>query len=268
MPAPVPEPFPEPFQIIAHRGASARAPENTLAAFRAARDLGIVEVELDVQLSADDRVVLFHDADLERKTGRRGRVRDYPLEALVAFDIGSWFDRARPVAERAYAGTTLDPLEALFAELGPRLFYHVELKDGEPALPGRVLALVDRYALRDRVLITSFRFDQLERVRRLAPELPTCLLVARAEDREGSLADWIDRAAAAGMREVGVVASELRVEHVMHARARGLWIRAWGVKTVDHMDHAIAVGSNGMTLDWPERLVRRRLEAGGTPGAR
>jgi len=260
--------FPRPFQIIAHRGASAQAPENTLAAFRAARAMGIVEVELDVQLSADDGVLLFHDDSLERKTGQPGRVRDYSLETLRGFEIGSWFDSTHPGAGERFAGTPLDSLEQLFEALGTSLFYHVELKDAEPELPGQVLALVDRFALRERVLITSFRFEQLERVRVLAPELPTCLLIGRPERREGSVEDWIDRAAAAGMREVGVVASEIRVEQVRYARARGLWIRAWGVKNVDDMDHAIAVGSNGMTLDWPEKLVARWLEARGTPGAR
>lgn len=136
-----------------------------------ARRLGAVEIELDVQLTRDERVVLFHDATLDRKTERTGRVRDHSLAELRTVDIGAWFDDSHPDIETRFAGTRLDSLESLFAEMGRELFYHVELKDAEPELPARTLSLIDRFGLRDRVVVTSFRFEQVERVRRLAPEL-------------------------------------------------------------------------------------------------
>ena len=255
-----PEPFPEPFQIIAHRGASAYAPENTLPAFRLARELGAVEVELDVQLTADDQVILYHDATLDKKTAHTGRIRAYTAAELADVDIGSWFDREHPEVEQDFIGTRLDLLSALFGEMGRELFYHVELKDAEPDLPARTLDVIDRFALNDRVLLTSFHFDQLERVRALAPALPTCLLIAREQQREGSIDDWIDRAVEAGLSEVGVASRELTREQVGHARRHGLWIRAWSIKNLDDMEHAIAVGANGMTLNWPEKLIARQRE--------
>lgn len=263
-----PERFPEPFQIIAHRGASAYAPENTLPAFRLAHRLGAVEVELDVQLSADDRVVVFHDAVLDGKTNLAGRIRDHTLADLAEGDIGSWFDREHPELEEKFAGTGLDPLGELFGEMGRTLFYHVELKDEAPDLPARALAVIDRFGLRDRVMITSFHFHQLERIRALAPELPTCQLIAREDEREGSVDEWIDRSAAAGLSEVGVASRELTRDHVVRARRRGLWIRAWGVKSLEDMEHAIAVGANGMTINWPEKLIARFLEHVGSAGSR
>jgi glycerophosphoryl diester phosphodiesterase len=256
--------FPRPFQIIAHRGASAYAPENTLPAFRRARELGAVEVELDVQLTSDDQVILFHDATLDRKTAMTGRVRDYTLAELVKVDIGTWFDGAHPEAEQRFAGTLLDPLASLFEELGRELFYHVELKDEEPDLPARTVAVIDRFLLRDRVLLTSFHFAQLERIREHAPELPTCLLIDRAARRDGSVDDWIAKSGAAGFSEVGVPSNELTREHVRDARRQGLLIRAWSIKSLADMEHAIAVGSNGMTIDWPEKLIRRLLEHTGS----
>jgi len=255
-----PEPFPEPFQIIAHRGASAYAPENTLAAFRLARELGAVDVELDVQLTADDRVILFHDATLDKKTGHSGRIRDHTAADLEAVDIGSWFDREHPEVQEEFAGTGLDLLSALFAETGRDLFYHVELKDAEPGLPASTLEVIDRFGLRDRVLLTSFYFDQLERVRSLEPSLPTCLLIAREQGRDGSVDDWIERAVEAGLTEVGVPSRELTREQVRHARRHGLWIRAWSIKNLEDMQHAIAVGANGMTINWPEKLIARQRE--------
>jgi glycerophosphoryl diester phosphodiesterase len=259
-----PGPFPDPFQIIAHRGASAYAPENTLPAFRLARKLGAIEVELDVQLTADDRVILFHDATLKRKTAHTGRIRDHTLAELADVDIGTWFDRAHADIEEEFAGTGLDLLSALFEEMGRALFYHVELKDEEPALPSHTLEVIDRFSLRDRVILTSFHFDQLERIRSLAPELLTCLLIDREWKREGSVDDWIDRAVQAGFTEVGVASRELTREHVVYARKHGLWIRAWSIKSLDDMEHAIAVGANGMTIDWPEKLIARFLEHAGS----
>ena len=92
--------LPRPFHVIAHRGASAEAPENTLPAFERALALGVVEVELDVQLSRDGVPVLFHDRTLDEKTPLRGPVRDHSAQELTRADVGSWFDRARPGSGR------------------------------------------------------------------------------------------------------------------------------------------------------------------------
>ena len=120
---PLPKPFPRPFEVIAHRGASGYAPENTIPAFEKAYELGVVDVELDIQLSRDDRVILFHDTQLIEKTGHRGRLRDHAANDLLEMEIGSWFDRTHPEVEKSYAGTRLNTLAALFETFGKRLFY-------------------------------------------------------------------------------------------------------------------------------------------------
>ena len=83
-----PQPFSTPFHVIAHRGASAYAPENTLPAFLIARELGAYEVELDVMLSSDDVVMLFHDKEMDEKTNRTGVARDYTAEVEIAERCG------------------------------------------------------------------------------------------------------------------------------------------------------------------------------------
>lgn len=265
--AAVPHVFPRPFQIIGHRGAAGHAPENTLAAVRAARALGVVEVELDTQLTRDDRVVLFHDGTLAAKTGHPSRVRDLTLAELTQLDIGAWFDATHPEAAQRFAGTRVDSLESVFAEMGRALFYHVELKDEEPGLAAAVLRQIDRFELRDRVIVTSFHFEQLERMQALEPALPLCLLIDHAGRRTGPVEEWISRAARADFAEVGVAAPEITPEQVAFARERGLWIRAWRIRNDEDMERAIAVGSHGMTIDWPEKLIRRLLEHEGSPGA-
>jgi glycerophosphoryl diester phosphodiesterase len=270
-------PFPRPFQIIAHRGASAYAPENTIPAFRMARELGAFEVELDAQLSRDDIVVLYHDDELETKTGQPGSVRDYVAQELLEFEIGSWFDRTHPDVELRFAGTRLNTLEQLFEVFGPALYYHVELKSADPGLPRRTLETIDEAGLRDRVRITSFDLEQLKRSHALAPGLPHTLLIRDAKILRAELAAGqaslstlqqrkIDIASQAGFDQVGIAAEDLDRDVVAYARSRGLFVRAWRIRGDADMQRAIEMGAAGMTTNWPDRLIRRLVEHMGSSG--
>jgi len=267
--------FPTPFQIIAHRGASAHAPENTLAAFRIAQDLGAFEVELDVQLSSNDVVMLYHDSKLERKTGQKGSVRDYTSAQLQTMDIGSWFDREHPEVDEKFAGTTINTLEQLFEAFGSELYYHVELKSADPELARLTLDAIDRAGLHERVRFTSFFFEQVERSHALAADLPHTLLIRdgytllreATEDEEtpplpllGLQERKIDLAHQAGFDQVGLASEDLSLEIVRYAAARGLPVRAWRIKSDADMMRAIEMGACGMTTNWPERLIRELVE--------
>ena len=113
------------FHVIAHRGGAAHAPENTLPAFRWSLANGFWEVELDVRLSLDEVLVLFHDHTLERKTGHEGSVGVYTAAELTRFELGSWFDREHPEVAKSFAGTPIATLSDLFSEFGTRLYYHL-----------------------------------------------------------------------------------------------------------------------------------------------
>lgn len=243
-----------PFHVIAHRGVSAEAPENTLPAFELALAIGVVEVELDVQLSRDGVPVLFHDRTLDEKTPLRGPLREHSAEELTRADVGSWFDRTHPGEGRRWAGTRLTTLRAVFDAFGPRLRYHVELKDDLEATPSRVTELIAASGLESRVMLTSFSRAQLERARRAEPKVPLCWLLKPASPER------IDEAAGAGFAMVGVDADELTEPIVRRAHARGLEIRAYGVETDAEIERALATGCNGMTIDQPQRLVARLLE--------
>lgn len=249
------ESLPEPFHVIAHRGASAYAPENTLPAFRRALELGAFEVELDVRLSRDGVLVLFHDETLDAKTNRRGPVGDYTAAQLRQTEIGSWFDREHPEVAESFSGTTLITLAELFQAFGERLHYQIEIKGKEPAVPRLLLQRVREDGVGHRVTASSFHREQLDRVRRLDGSIPLCLL-AREQPRAR-----IDEAARAGFHQLGVRARELSPELVAEARGRGLDVLAFGVRTTEDMERAIAAGSNGMTVDWPDRLIELRRGA-------
>jgi glycerophosphoryl diester phosphodiesterase len=255
------------FTVIAHRGGAGLAPENTLPAFRRSLALGFTQVELDVRRSQDGVLVLFHDRSLEAKVGRVGSVDDYAASELQSFDIGGWFDREHPEIAESFAGTHLITLSQLFEALGPRLYYHVEIKGDDPRVPPLVIQQIDAFGLHSRVTVTSFSREQIERIRTQAPSLPVCWLIARHRELEGderalfkANRSAIDTAVRAGFDEVAIRANELSADLVSDAHARGLRVRAYGIRSESDEDRVIQSGSDGATTDWPLRL-RDRLDA-------
>lgn len=158
--------------IIAHRGDSANAPENTLAAFRLAYENGADGIELDVMLSADQQLVVIHDDTLDRTSNGHGKVGEMPLTALRELDAGAWFSPK-------FKGEPIPLLDEVFTELGGKFLINVELKNyktPKDQLPELVVALVEKYALSDSVLLSSFNARNLLRAKSLAPEIRTGLL--------------------------------------------------------------------------------------------
>lgn len=243
---------------IAHQGASAVAPANTLLAFRRAADLGADGVELDVHLSADGVPVVIHDFTVDRTTDGSGRVADLPLAALKELDAGSWFDAA-------CAGERIPTLEEVFAEVGCRLLINVELKALPPdsrGLEPAVVALVERHGLRDRVLISSFNPLALRNVRRLAPHLPLGFLYGDAP---------LFRLARVlvglmpGLRPEAVHPywGLVRPSFIRRAHARGRRVVAWTVDEPEGMQRLAGWGVDAIITNHPDRL--HELLTGGHP---
>jgi glycerophosphoryl diester phosphodiesterase len=249
-----------PLRIIAHRGASAYAPENTLPAFEKARALGVPDVELDVQLSRDGHLVLFHDKRLDEKTNRVGTVNQYTVEELLRTDIGSWFDRTRrPPGGERYAETTLISLEQLLSAFGAELFYHIEIKGTEKAIPAKLVTMLRDKQLEGQVIVTSQDKGQLVRVRKLSERVGVCYLLQPNDPP--SLPQEIQVAKALGFTQVGVRAKALTPEVVRAAKATGLGIRGYSVRSFADIDKIIRVGAEGTTVDWPDLLWMRILNS-------
>lgn len=143
--------------IIAHRGASAFAPENTMAAFRLAKELGAEGIELDVMLSADQKLVVHHDNSVNRTTDGKGKVAEMTWDELKDLDAGSKFGEE-------FSGEPLPLLEQVFEELGRKLLINVELKNyasPRDRLTEMVVDLVKRMELEESVLLSSFNAKNL-----------------------------------------------------------------------------------------------------------
>jgi glycerophosphoryl diester phosphodiesterase len=154
--------------ILGHRGAQGVAPENTWAAIRAGMQTGADMLELDVQLSADGDVVVFHDFTLGPKRGDPRWVRELSWAELQTLDVGSWFDPA-------FAGERIPRLAEVLDWAQDRIPLFLDLKHGfgnQPALDDAVLALLDRGA-GEWVVLSSWDHQAMRRVRRLRPDLST-----------------------------------------------------------------------------------------------
>lgn len=263
--------MPTPFRVIAHRGASACAPENTLPAFERAIELGAEEVELDVRLSADGEIIVFHDDTLDRKTNLAGRVRHYDARTLLSADIGTWFDGQHPDLDERFSGTTIASLDQVLDRLGARVRYHIEIKGWDDWLPLGLLRKVDDHGLRDRVTITSFSMKPLVQMRRLSEGIPICFLLRDAADAirstefrpelEGASAAavhdyWIDAASRSGFQQVGIRAGDLSPRSMARATDRDLEIRCWGVGSGEDLRRVARLGAVGATVDWPGRATQ------------
>lgn len=160
-------------EIIAHRGASAVCPENTMVAFDRALQLGATGIETDVQMSSDGRLVLIHDETLNRTAGAEGWVKDATYEHLRSLDAGSWFDEQ-------FAGERIPSLEELFDLIrGKNTLLNLELKNGIVGYRGmeeKAVHAVREWGLEEQVIFSSFNHASLVKCKRLAPEIRTALL--------------------------------------------------------------------------------------------
>ena len=158
--------------LVGHRGAMDVAPENTMPAFEAGLRGGADILELDVQLTADKRVILFHDTDLYAKTGVRGKIGDFTANYLRTLDVGSYFDPQ-------FAGTKMPLLDEVLTWAKGRIPLMIELKHGpvfDPELDEKTVRLIEKYEMIDEVVVTSFDQFALQRVKNLNPNISTSFI--------------------------------------------------------------------------------------------
>ncbi len=229
--------------IIGHRGASADAPENTLAAFALALAQGADGVELDVQLSADGQLVVFHDSDVSRMTSGQGKVADLTLAEL----------RRLTMAEEQMIPT----LDEVLGEFGRQLLYNIEVKDFGWRNRGTETAVaqtIRAHQLEDRVLLSSFNPLALRRLRAVLPDhLPLALIRADGWLKYGYLlADGVaDHPHYALVDET----------YVAWAKERGYLVNVWTVDAPEEAKRLRALGVNGIITNKPA-FIRQQLAEG------
>ncbi|MBI2525747.1 MAG: glycerophosphodiester phosphodiesterase [Candidatus Rokubacteria bacterium] len=233
--------------VIAHRGASAEAPENTIAAFELAIQQGADAIELDVHLSGDDQLVVIHDWTLERTTDGAGAVRDRSVQELKRLDAGSWHSPA-------FRGQRLQTLLEVLERFRDRTRFWIELKAGSDLYPGieeRVVTSLEIYDVLDRTLVQSFDHGALRRARTLSPEVRLGALVAQPPLDPSVVAPGLVQAVCPG-------AHLLTEGDIALIREAGLGCYVWTVNEPALMDRLVSWGVSGIITDRPA-LLRARL---------
>ena len=264
--------------IIAHRGASGLAPENTMAAFRLALAMGADGFELDVQLSADGQPVVIHDARLNRTTDRMGAVAALTAAELAACDASAWFARrlARRPRIRAMAASvaklTKDDGPQFAGEAVPALGdvlalaaaaqvgrVYVELKgnrrrDKQPLLDA-VLKCIKQYKMERAATLLSFDHEIIRRAKAQARRLRTAATFAipgRGELTARSIISAVERA---GADEAALHYGLATRRTVATLRARGISVAVWTVNSKLVMRRMMALGVDAIMTNYPNRLA-------------
>jgi glycerophosphoryl diester phosphodiesterase len=241
-------PFEGPVEIIAHRGFSARAPENTLAAIDAAIAAGADAVEFDVHTAGDGNPMLFHDAMLSRTTNGVGPIRRRTLEQLKKLDAGSWFD-AEFASERVPAFR-----EALqhIGDRIPRIYAEIkgfrEMEDLD-----RMVRFADETGQKERTVFIAMNWTLLDRMRSQDPTVQIGFVV----DDAATIEDAFARAAGDERALIDFRGDHLANDPslVERAAAEGIAVAVWCIDDVSQAAQALAEGVRRITTNEVEAMV-------------
>ena len=239
--------------IFAHRGASAYAPENTLAAFELALVQNADGIELDVKLTADGHVVVIHDTTVDRTTGARGRVKDLFLTDLRNLGAGSFFSDQ-------FQSEKIPTLEEVFEAVGKRTFINIELTNynsPRDRLVETVCTLVKKFELQKRVMFSSFFAFNLSKARSYLPEVPRGLLAFN-----GVLGAWarsfgfaFGKYQALHPHLNNTTPQQVRRVHRLNRR-----VHVWTVNAAQDMRRLFSWGVDAIFTDDPALAVQVREE--------
>ncbi|MGE3269618.1 MAG: glycerophosphodiester phosphodiesterase [Chloroflexota bacterium] len=237
-------------QILAHRGASGYAPENTMAAFRLAVEQQADWLELDVQQTKDGQLVVFHDLRMERTTNGHGPLRDLTLEEVRQLDAGSWFGQ-QFAGERV---PTFEEVVALAREQNIRLFPEVKDPRLYPGIEERVAAAIAAASYEDRTIVQSFDMGSLERLHKINPRLKLAALYTASSPLRGD--------PPAGVTIIGppweLIGSEPNL--VRDAHAGGFQVVVWSVDGASPVASLADARVDGIITGRPD-VVRAALVA-------
>jgi glycerophosphoryl diester phosphodiesterase len=232
---------------IAHRGASGHAPENTMASFRLAVEMGAKFIETDLQLTRDAKIIAMHDPTVDRTTNGRGRISKMSLVELRGLDAGVKF---LSVDGKSYKGERVPTLDEIleFARTVDVTFY-LEMKESQGwGFEQSLVGALRRADAMNRAVAISFDSEKLATIKRIEPQLTTGFLV------EKPTTQMIEKAVALGAKQFLPRADRISPELIAVAHRANLPVVVWTVNEIEDMRAVIALGVNGIISDYPDRL--------------
>jgi glycerophosphoryl diester phosphodiesterase len=249
--------------VVAHRGASGIAPENTLVSFRRAIAQGADMIEFDVRMTADFHIVVLHDRDLKRTTGKNAKVWDMTLQQLRLLEAGSWF-------HPRFAGEQIPTLRQVLEMMPEGVIANIEVKtDGDRrkklAFEEVCILTIMEKKCEDRVLVSSFDHKFIKRLHSLYPSIRTGALYMPVRDARKS-PSLIARKT--GAKAFICNHTMLGQRFIRDARLRKMFVATYVVNTEDHLQRAVDLGVDAVITDFPGRTIRSLDRMGLPPRTR
>lgn len=234
-------------KIFAHRGCSGDYPENTLAAFQAARDLTIEGIELDVHLSKDGQLMVIHDESVDRTTNGSGFVKDLTADELRKFDAGSWKEERFSGERIPFLSEVLDLFKesthAINIELKSDIFPYAGMAD-------QVMKLVEDYHMTDRIILSSFDHETISYVAKTYPHVETAALTMEVLV---GLPEYLKKL---GVDSAHVFFPTALRRMGKELQAAGIPIRTYTVNDKVYADLLEEAGVEAIFTDYPERMMK------------
>jgi len=228
-------------QVVAHRGASSLAPENTLASVRKAMELGADYCEIDVQLTKDGEVVLLHDSRLKRTAGTAGILSEYTLDELRQFEVGSWFNPE-------FDGEPIPTLTEVIRTIKGKMLLNIEIKVSreETDIVRKVVDIIHSEGIRKKCIVTSFGRSEVEKVKELDPRIMTGFIFSQKYPPDVFEGNW--DALSCNFRVVDA-------DFVAKARENKKKIYVWTVDEKEEMNRLMELQVDGIITNRPQDLI-------------
>lgn len=234
--------------VVAHRGSSGTAPENTFAAINEALQAGAHMIEIDVQFTADDEAVVFHDPILGRTTDGTGKIRKLHSRDLCRLDAGSWFD-SRFRGERI--PLLLDALELL----RDRAYVNIEIKPPQPDEDytrriQHIAGLIERTGMQPYTLFSSFHYESLAYLKSLSPAFHTAAIHIPGDPRLPS-----EVASVIGCEAYVCALRDFTLKRSHDAQEHGIYVGVYTINTQQDATQAIERRAKAIVTNFPARII-------------
>ncbi|BCD23578.1 glycerophosphoryl diester phosphodiesterase [Bacillus cereus] len=240
---------------IAHRGASAYAPEHTIAAYKLGQQLKGDYIEIDLQMTKDGYLVAMHDETLNRTTNGTGLVKEHTLEELKQLKADSSFNEKHPnLAKKEYENAKVPTLEEVIEVFGHDANYYIETKspDEYPGMEEKLLEIINHYEIQDKVIIQSFSEESLQKIHNLNINIPLVQLLSykkAVQLTELEIKKYKTYCIGLGMNYKYIDSA-----YVKKIKKHGLEVHPFTVDNEQDMKRLLLWGVDGIFTNYPDRL--------------
>ncbi|NSL66971.1 glycerophosphodiester phosphodiesterase [Bacillus toyonensis] len=240
---------------IAHRGASAYAPEHTIAAYKLGQQLKGDYIEIDLQMTKDGHLLAIHDETVNRTTNGKGLVKEHTLEEMKQLNVGSFFNEKYPnLAKKEFENAKVPTLKEIIEMFGHNANYYIETKspDEYPGMEEKLLEIIKYYQISDKVIIQSFSEESLQKIHSLHANIPLVQLLSykkAVQLNELEIEKYKTYCIGLGMNYKYIDSA-----YVKKIKKHGLEVHPFTVDNEKDMKKLLSWGVDGMFTNYPDRL--------------